>query len=260
MDRIAPYRPTYKEVLQRGLQGESPPEETQPNRAPTNRGGKPPTPVSITSPKRPVKAERPIARERDWNARAMALAKEFVAAVLEGDPEKMDRAFFARQKGERKLYEIMHARRMCKQSPGWQSASVVEWFREAVKEYSIDQLRAIGEHIYEIVGATGLLFQEARTSLVFSVNERLLAHEFVDTFLERGDLATAFANFERLFITAQLDPLRTNQRMTALLYENLPDLSPDQEEWLAQAEDSPAVIMLRKVLRDLRALESSSNC
>jgi hypothetical protein len=51
MDRIATYRPTYSQVVQGGLQPGSPPEETRPNRAPTNGGGKPATTLSIKSPK-----------------------------------------------------------------------------------------------------------------------------------------------------------------------------------------------------------------
>jgi hypothetical protein len=262
MDRI----PTYSEVVQRGLQPRS-----APNRVPVNRLGKPPTRVTLGSPNKPVRIEKlpprstkHVEKKDDWEARGSALAKEFVAAVLGGDPDKMHEAFFGRGyvAETKKLYHTIDERwRPADNRPGWQSESLVKWFREAVEGCSIDELRRIGENVYDLVGAKGFLFQEARTALVFSVNERLLAHEFVKTVLRRGDLRAASARFEQLFVSAQLDDRCINQRMMMLLDDMLPKLSPDQETWLAQAAGSRAVTVLRTLLRmrDPRALETSSN-
>jgi hypothetical protein len=176
----------------------------------------------------------------------------------------MYEAFFGRGyvTETKKLYDTIDERwQPADDRPGWQSESLVKWFREAIEGCSIDELRRIGENIYDLVGGKGLLFQEARTTLVFSVNERLLADEFVETVLQRGDLRAASARFEELFISAQLDERRINQRMMVLLNDMLPKLSPDQQTWLAQAAGSRAVTVLRQLLRmrDPRALETSSN-
>jgi hypothetical protein len=255
MERSATYRATYSEVLQRGLQSRSPHDPDRPNRAPVHPLAKPPVRVSVTSPSRPVRTEELPTRRSGWNARGMARAKEFVAAVLDGDPQKMHAAYYDPGFGKenKKLFETINERRKSRHwRPTWESHSLVEWFRDAVKGCSLDELRRIDENIYIAFGAAGWVFEEVRKTLVFSVQERIHADELVQTVLKNGNIATAAERFEALFLSAALDPERQRHRMSTLMNRVLQTLDPAQldriVENLAQAPDCHAVGELRRLL------------
>jgi hypothetical protein len=263
MDRSARYPATYSEVLQRGLQPRRARGETLANRARLNPSAKPPGRVSLAAPSRPVRTERFKPKEAEWHVRGKEAAHAFVAAVLADDPEKMDEAFYCRDGSIKRLYEIIIEKWDPKSNrPAWQSVFLLEWFREAVKGPSIDQLREIEENIYHFAGPRGLLLQEVRTTLLFSVNERLLADEFLNAVRESGDLGHASERFRSLFEKAGLGLPQTRQRMRELLAEILLPLSDDQRDWVMEASPTLAVMVLRQLLGmvDPQELETSSNC
>ena len=119
---------TYSAVVQRGLQPGSAHVATRPTRVPVNRPGKPPTKVCVTKPNKPVRTEKLPPKEPDWNARGAARAKEFVAAVLDGDTEKMHAAYYDPGFGKesKKLFETINERRKTSDwRPAWVSESLV---------------------------------------------------------------------------------------------------------------------------------------
>jgi hypothetical protein len=253
MDRSA----TYSSVVKVGIRPEArQAKKQQPARSPSH----PPAKVSLTTPSKPVRweqlptgAKNPVDNWCDWDTRGAARAKAFVIAVLAGDPAKMKDAFYDPEFGKNpKLYEVVRE----KKTTGWQpcdeKGNLIRWFREALKEYSIDELHAISENLYMEFGGHGWIFDEVRETLAFSVSELIHADEMIKTVFDNRDIGPAVKRFEGLFETVGLGCRQRNARVSTLMKESLSTLDPGQKdrlrENLVQAPISLAVTALRTLL------------
>ena len=180
-------------------------------------------------------------------------AKDFVDAVLTGDPATMKDAFYDREFGKNpKLYELIRQKKTTGWRPWDEEGNLIRWFRDALKDRSSGQLEAISENLYIEFGGHGWIFDETRKALAFSVGELIHADAMVRTALDNGEIDATARRFEGQYKTLRLGYDQCLAQMALLMRKFLPTLEPEQkatlEENLAQAPHSLAVTALRSLL------------
>jgi len=187
---------------------------------------------------RPVRSESPVGRRKtpgalDWQARGMARAKAFVAALRSGDEEQMRAAFYDPDYGkDPRLYEIIREKRYS----GWwisdERGHLVEWFREALEGCTIEELEAISENLYRDFGGNLGIFREVQRALGFCINELFHADAMVRAVLRNQGIESAARKFAAHFDFIGLVGVPRQSRMSMLMNGALAKLDPEQMESL----------------------------
>jgi hypothetical protein len=245
---------TYCSVVKRGLRPEGP-DKAPPAKQRQPAGGvwDAPAEVSLTAVRVERLPEKPLAKRDVWDSECKARAKDFVDAVLTGDPEMMKDAFYDREFGKNpKLYERIRQKKTTGWRPWDEEGNLIRWFRDALKDRSIGELEAISENLYIEFGGHGWIFDETRKALAFSVGELIHADAMVRTALDNGEIDATARRFEGQYKTLRLGNDQCLAQMALLMRKFLPTLEPEQKatlkENLARAPHSLAITALRSLL------------
>ena len=178
-----------------------------------------------------------------------------------GNHLDMKNAFYDPEWGKSpRLYEII-TQKTKGVDPAQERPALNEWFAEALKGCSEEDLIQIQKNLSSQFGAKGGVFDEVKRALILNITERRLAHEFVQTALKKGDIVLAAQRFEQYSSKFKLGSSEERALMSALLSETLSVLNTDEKATLRRnlidAPSYSAVTELRQSLAmvDKKAVE-----